>query len=124
MARKNQEIVSLTREIQSLCDELPTGKWLRVYNKLRKIRLAAGELPQVEEDLAPRMRGTSQKEMILEYLQLGHPITPIEALRYFGCFRLGARIADLKRDGHPIRTELVNDRNTGKRYASYTLIES
>lgn len=124
MARRNQEIVSLTREIQTLCDDLPTGKWLRVYNKLRRIRIAAGGLPPVEDiEPAPKKGGVSQKQLILEYLQLGHPITPIEALRHFGCFRLGARIADIKKDGHAIHTEMIHDKNTGKRYASYSLIE-
>ena len=126
MARRNQEIVSLTREIQSLCDDLPTGKWLRVYNKLRKIRLAAGGLPPVEDiESIPKKEGESQKAMILEYLQLGHPLTSLEALRHFGCARLGARIWDLKhdkKDPKNIVTEIVHDKKTGKRYASYTLI--
>lgn len=38
----------------------------------------------------------SQKARILEYMKQGHSISPIEALNLFGCFRLGARIADIK----------------------------
>ena len=43
----------------------------------------------------------SQNEAIREYLEAGHSITPLEALNKFGCFRLGARIADLKKTRAP-----------------------
>ena len=114
-------IERLTREIQALCEDLPLGRRIQIVNRCRRIRLRSRGLPDIEP--AERTGKTSQKTMILEYLQLGHSITPLEALRYFGCFRLGARIADIKKDGHNIHTELIHDKNTGKRYASYTLIE-
>lgn len=38
----------------------------------------------------------SQAKRILEYLKEGNGITPMDALDLFGCFRLGARIADIK----------------------------
>ena len=63
---------------------------------------------------------TSQKAQILRHMEKRGPITALEALRLFGCFRLAARIADLKEDGHTIHTETVTDL-TGKRYASYSL---
>lgn len=63
----------------------------------------------------------SQKKMILNYLQTGKGITAIEALRHFGCFRLAARINDLRRDGYDIKTEMI-DINDRKRFALYTLI--
>lgn len=47
----------------------------------------------------------SQCEMILKYLQDFGSITPIDALREFGCMRLSARISDLKLKGVPIRSE-------------------
>lgn len=64
----------------------------------------------------------SQTELILEYLRQGNTITPIEALQKFGCFRLGARIWDLKDAGHNIITE--TEENEGKRYARYKLLIS
>lgn len=64
----------------------------------------------------------SQKDKILDYLMEGHSITALEALNLFGTFRLGARIADIKAEGYLIRTEMVHDRRTGKRYASYSLV--
>jgi len=46
-------------------------------------------------------KGT-QSSAILDYMLSGHAITPLEALDLFGCFRLGARIWDLRREGHEI----------------------
>lgn len=67
------------------------------------------------------MRSTKgQSKQILEHLQKGYTITPMEALDLFGCFRLGARIWDLKDEGHEIITE--TEENEGKRYARYKLV--
>lgn len=61
----------------------------------------------------------TQKQMILTHLRTQGGITPLEALQKYGCFRLGARIADLKGDGIGIKTEMVKE--DGKRFARYTL---
>ena len=61
----------------------------------------------------------SQKERILTHLQQGKSITPIEALSMFDCFRLGARIADLRKEGYDIKTTILN--RGVKRFASYSL---
>lgn len=60
----------------------------------------------------------SQAKRILAYMQEGHRITPIEALNLFGCFRLGARIADLRAGGHAIESEFVTT-ESGKHVKSY-----
>lgn len=39
---------------------------------------------------------SSQARQILAYMKAGHTINPMEALRLFGCFRLGARIKDIE----------------------------
>jgi len=49
----------------------------------------------------------SQTKKILAHLQEGKSITPLEALNMFGCFRLGARIADIKALGYAVRSEFV-----------------
>lgn len=70
------------------------------------------------------MDKTNQTDLILEYLRRFGSITPAEALGEFGCMRLGARIWDLKRDGHDITMELVQGTNRlGRtvRYARYRL---
>ena len=64
--------------------------------------------------------GASQAQRILEALQSGRRLTPIDALREFNCFRLGGRIWDLKKQGHPIESEWVEVR-TGKRVKRYFL---
>lgn len=64
----------------------------------------------------------SQSNAILAYMQKGNTITGIEALNLFGCFRLPARIADLKKVGYKIKSEMIKLTN-GKRVAQYTLLE-
>jgi len=63
---------------------------------------------------------TSQKEQIRAYLESGGKITPIAALRFWGCFRLGARINNLRNEGMNIKTEMITDEN-GKHFAEYSL---
>ena len=62
----------------------------------------------------------SQSEQILSYLKAGNTITPIEALERFGCFRLGARVSDLKEEGYNIVNEWESKGR--KKYAKYKLI--
>lgn len=61
----------------------------------------------------------SQNEQILEALESGSKVTPLDALNKFGCFRLGARIHELKQRGYPIKTEIIRQR--GKYIAEYSL---
>jgi len=49
----------------------------------------------------------SQCNRILRYLQSGKTLTPLDGLRRFGTLRLGARVYELKRAGHPIQSKLV-----------------
>lgn len=59
----------------------------------------------------------SQALAILVALKKGKKITPLKALKDFGCLRLGARIWDLKQMGHKIESDLVEI--NGKRVAKY-----
>jgi hypothetical protein len=61
----------------------------------------------------------SQTTDILDALLAGDQLTPMDALRRFGCFRLGARIWDLKQQGFDIHTETVH--NGEKHYARYSI---
>lgn len=66
----------------------------------------------------------SDKERILKFMEKHGSITPWEAITEFGCTRLGARIWDLKRDGHNIiaTMETSTDRfGDVTRYARYSL---
>ena len=60
----------------------------------------------------------SQCSKILHDLIAGKRITPIDALEKYGCFRLSARIKDLRKDGWVIKTEIVRTRSR-KRMAQY-----
>ncbi len=51
---------------------------------------------------------STQEQEILMWLKDGKGLSPIEALNVFGCFRLAARIFNLRRKGHSIRTDRRN----------------
>lgn len=54
----------------------------------------------------------SQAKRILAYMEDGNSITPMEALKKFSCFRLGARIADISAMiGRPVPRQRVKVRN-------------
>lgn len=53
----------------------------------------------------------TQSEMILRYMHENGSITQWEAMREFGCMRIGARIWDLKRAGTHIITESQTEKN-------------
>ena len=59
----------------------------------------------------------SQNERILAAFKSGTVLTPMKALRRFGCLRLAARVKELKESGHPIRSRMMASR--GKRFAAY-----
>lgn len=60
----------------------------------------------------------SQNAKILDYMLRGHKINGLYALKSYGCFRLPARIADLKKKGWPIQSEFITTSN-GKRVKAY-----
>ena len=59
----------------------------------------------------------SQREKILSHLNRGWPITAADALNKYGCFRLAARIKELRQAGHDITSEMVEI--NGSRIAKY-----
>ena len=46
----------------------------------------------------------TQAELILNHLNECGFITPLDALNLYGCFRLAARVHELKKQGHPIES--------------------
>jgi hypothetical protein len=61
----------------------------------------------------------SQTALIKGWLLNGYSITQLDALNMFGCFRLSARIANLREEGLDIVTDMVNVND--KRIAKYYL---
>ena len=53
----------------------------------------------------------SQNNLILEYLKEHKMISQFEATELFGCYRLSARIDDLRRKGNNIKTVRAKAKN-------------
>lgn len=66
------------------------------------------------------MKPNSQNALIKGWLLNGYSITPMEALNMFGCFRLSARIANLRDEGMLVITDMVtiNDKRVARYYLS------
>lgn len=50
-------------------------------------------------------------EKLLDWFARRKTITSLEAINDLGIHRLGARILELRQDGHAIRTEIITTRN-------------
>ena len=59
----------------------------------------------------------SQCNQIMNHLKRHGHIEPLTALSTYGCYRLAARIGDLRERGHNIETTIIEQ--NGKRFASY-----
>lgn len=67
-----------------------------------------------------RTRKFTQTEEIVNALESGEAITALDALKRWGCFRLAARINELRQEGYKIvTTPVLID---GKKYAKYWLL--
>jgi hypothetical protein len=64
-----------------------------------------------------QQKNSPQNEEVLRYMRQHGGITPVEALRKLGVFRLGARIFELKHQGYDIISTMVKSK--GKRYSRY-----
>ena len=71
------------------------------------------------------MDNESQNTRIKAHLMKGKSLTALDALYQFGCFRLGARIHNLKSEGMNIKSEMINIISGGKtkRVAKYSLLK-
>ena len=57
------------------------------------------------------MKRETQRSKVKKHLESGLPITPMDALERYGCFRLAAIIHDLKHDdGMLIEKELIKNK--------------
>ncbi len=72
------------------------------------------------------MKRTTQCDRILKHLKTHKSgITQMDAVERFGCYRLSARISDLREMGYPIITESETKKNrygVPCTYARYKLI--
>jgi hypothetical protein len=65
----------------------------------------------------------TQTNQIIEYLKpFGRTITPMQALKKFGCWALSSRMSDIRKMGYKVHSEMVSDKKTKKYYAKYSLV--
>lgn len=76
--------------------------------------------PKFNEN-ANESSGKTQKALILKALQQGDRLTHLDAEKRFNCLRLGARIYDLKQQGHKIERRMIVV-PSGKCVAEYRLV--
>jgi hypothetical protein len=94
-------------------------------SKTKAQRLAALQYATnvAEADEAEELHSKpSQRDAILRHLKENpyHPITHLEAQHLFGCSRLAARVQELRRMGHDVKSRMV-ETPSGKRVAEYWL---
>ena len=70
--------------------------------------------------MSSTQRYETQNQQVLSYLKTGKVITPLDALNMFGCFRLAARVYELRTRGWPIHCERI-DVGEGRCVGHYTL---
>ena len=66
----------------------------------------------------------TQSQRILRHLEDFGSITQMDAMQDYGIMRLASRVNDLRKDGHPIITEVVRGRNRygeATRWARYRM---
>lgn len=76
--------------------------------------------PKLNEN-ANESSSKTQKALILKALQQGDRLTHLDAEKRFNCLRLGARIYDLKQQGHKIERRMIVV-PSGKCVAEYRLV--
>ena len=76
-----------------------------------------------EEKSDVERKKPTQKELILNHMIKHGGITPLDAINLYGCFSLGSRIFELRKEGHNITTKIVFTEK-GKHYAEYSIEEN
>ena len=69
----------------------------------------------------------TQCERVLRHMREYGSITAAEAMSEYGIFRLAARVSDLKKSGHTIKTKIVTGLNRYDEktaYAEYSIEEN
>ena len=64
----------------------------------------------------------TQNKQVLNFLRTHGSITPLDAMLHINCYRLAARIHDLRGQGHNIKT--VEEAHDGGTHARYELVEA
>ena len=65
-------------------------------------------------------RRATQASRILAHLKAGRRLTQLDAEEEFGCRRLAARIGELRKEGFPVESRMV-ETSSGAKVAEYWL---
>lgn len=65
------------------------------------------------------MKAKTQNQKIRARLEAGKRINPLQALKWYGCFRLASRMNDLKNEGVKWTKEMKPTKDKSTRYAEY-----
>lgn len=101
-------------------DKGVTSTWLRAGWKRPDRLKQQAEMYELNKPVGEGHSTMTQSQVILDYMKAGNAITQMDALKIAGCFRLAARIFDLRAQGHRIEMVPVHT-DTGKYIASYVL---
>mgnify|MGYP003395135310 CR=1 FL=1 len=75
---------------------------------------------EINQKAVKKDKPVSQEAGILQYLQAGGTLTPMDALRLFNCWALSSRCSDLRKKGYNIISKLETGENN-KTYARYSM---
>ena len=104
----------LVRKMKDGVKSRAAEKILREYFSINCVEI------KVVRDIACMIQtGAEQRANVYAWLQSGKVITSIDALRAFGCFRLAARINELRQSMEIKDRWVITD--TGKRVKAYSL---
>ncbi len=75
---------------------------------------------EINQKAVKKDKPVSQEAGILQYLQAGGSLTPMDGLRLFNCWALSSRCSDLRKKGYNITSKLETGENN-KTYARYSI---
>lgn len=106
MNTKNETLFAIVREIRAQAETLAPSRRREVNNKLDRICVLMKDAdvaaPAVDKSVAPEIEDQgehfeSQAKAVLAWMQAGHRITSLEALRRFGIISFPRRILDVEK---------------------------
>ena len=103
-----------------------TVEQLSIYNVMEQVSSTQPFTGKKYETARPKPAKLTQEEKIFNYMRRFGWITPMDALREFGCMRLGARIYDLEQKGIRIehgREMIVNSEGEHVSFGKYRLMD-
>ena len=117
----DSELMDAFRRAYAQLYGVKAGESVSLFNKQAE---TPSEKPQAvvraQTAVKPEVTPNTQMSQVLEHLEAGKSLTPLEALNLYGSLRLGALIHDLRKLGYEIETEMVAvGRN--KRVGKYSL---